>query len=69
MNIAEANDDEKDRAGNDKPDARKGEWRQISKTELDEQPGRSPDATKYQPNETSFHATTLAATKKHKQHN
>ena len=29
----------KDGAGDHKPDACKGEWRQVSKTQLDEQPG------------------------------
>jgi hypothetical protein len=54
LKMAQANDDEKNRAGDDKPDTCKGERRQISETELDEQPGRSPDATKYEPNETRF---------------
>jgi hypothetical protein len=53
--MTQANDDEKNRASDHKPDACEGEWRQISETELDEQPGRSPDQTKYQPNETRFH--------------
>src|SRR5215467_2727840 len=55
VNMTQPNDREKNGAGNHKPDARKGEWRQIGEAELDEQPGRSPDATKYQPNETRFH--------------
>src|SRR5262249_42033968 len=55
VNTTQPNDEEKNGAGDHKPDACKGEWRQITETELDEQPGRSPDAAKYQPNETCFH--------------
>ncbi len=55
LNVAQANDDVKNGAGDYKPDACKGEWRQISETELNKKPGRSPDATENQPNETGFH--------------
>jgi hypothetical protein len=37
--MAQANNDEKDGAGDHKPDACEGEWRQISETQFDEQPG------------------------------
>ena len=55
LNMTQPDDEEENDAGDYKPDACKGEWRQISETELDEQPRRSPDAAKYQPNETCFH--------------
>src|ERR1051325_4376392 len=55
LNTTQPNDGEKNGAGDHKPNACEGEWRQIGQTELDEQPGRSPDAAKYEPNKTRFH--------------
>ena len=59
--MAQANDDEKNRAGDHKSDTCEGEWRQISETQFDEQPCRSPDAAKYQPNDTRFHLPRIFA--------
>jgi hypothetical protein len=64
LNMTQPNDRKEDGARDYKSNTRKSEWRQISETQLDEQPGRSPDATEYQPNETRFHCHQISSHKK-----
>ena len=47
LNTADSDKRKEDRKRDDKPDAREREWRKVRKAELDEEPGRSPDAAEY----------------------
>src|SRR5258705_13921265 len=45
-NTANADYQEEDRAGDNESVARESDWRQVSQTELNKEPGRAPDTAK-----------------------
>src|SRR5689334_12572053 len=61
---ARQNQEHEDCRSEQKTNARKRQRRQIRQTQLDEEPGRAPDATEDQPNNASFHSHEPQNTKR-----
>jgi hypothetical protein len=52
---ANGHDDPQNGCGNDETNRGERQRREVVKADLDEEPGRTPDTTQYQPNDFLFH--------------